>query len=132
MTLFPKKFRTSEKDAELAQLHANAAGKNNPFATINDLLGVQARGTDVDFKLPETNYGTISETEDGDITVDLTGARLNSTILIFHNAASEPSYPSTFKKSTLSGDYAPGEVNYIYVIYIDDDHQIYSVSQAAA
>jgi hypothetical protein len=74
-------------------------------------------------------YGSTGTPETGNITVVLTSAKKGVSVLLLHNSGSAPTFGSAFKKSSNSGDYATGQLNYIDTQYIDDTHIRYSISQ---
>ena len=112
------------------EVESNGVSNYSIEGAVNGATTGQTTGTVVNFAT-EAVYGTTTSPGTGNITASLVGAILANTILIIHNAGSEPTYPSTFLKSTLSGNYVIGSLNYIYVTYIDATHQIYSISQTA-
>ncbi len=91
---------------------------------------VQRSGTELLFN-GNANYGTISVPESTNITVDFTGSVLGAGVLVIHNNSSEPTYPASFKKNTLSGNYVPNVVNFIYCEFLDTNNVIYNISQRA-
>lgn len=100
------------------------------YFTFDQLGIVQRTGTAIQFDL-NANYGTPSTPETGNITVSLTNAKLGICQLIIHNNGTEPTYPSQFKKGSLSGTYVSGQINYILCEYFDATHIVYSISQSA-
>jgi len=74
-------------------------------------------------------HGTNSAPVTGNIATDYSNAVLGTFVLVVHNDSVEPSYPATFKKSSLSGSYVSGSINYIACFYMDSTHVIYSISQ---
>jgi len=81
-------------------------------------------GTEVTFTADKF-YGTTDTPETGNITATLTGAKLGVTVCVIHQTGSEPTYPVTFIK--VGGSYDSAKLNYIYIQYIDDTHQLYSI-----
>lgn len=74
-------------------------------------------------------YGTLTTPETGNITADITNAKLGVTNIIIHNSATTPTFGSQFKKLSGSGNYIVGAVNYIYCTFISVDEIIYSINQ---
>ena len=74
-------------------------------------------------------YGTLATPETGNITADVTNAKLGVTNIIIHNSATAPTFGSEFKKLSGSGNYTTGVVNYIYCTYISTTEIIYSINQ---
>lgn len=104
------------------------------FATISNLAlkaNVEATattGTAVTFTEDKV-YGSKATPETGNITGNITGAKLGVTILILHNSGTTPTLDSKFKKLSGSGNYAMSQLNYIYCTYIDTDEIAYSIQQ---
>jgi hypothetical protein len=71
-------------------------------------------------------YGTISSPITSSLTLDSTNPILGATNLVIHKAASL-SVPGTFKH--LAGVYSANVNNFIYIQYVDNNNQLYSVSQ---
>lgn len=74
-------------------------------------------------------YGSIASPETGNITADVTGAKLGVTNIIIHNSGTAPTFDSKFKKLSGSGSYVISVVNYIYCTYINATEIIYSINQ---
>jgi hypothetical protein len=74
-------------------------------------------------------YGTLDTPETGNITADITNAKLGVTNIIIHNSGTAPTFGSQFKKLSGSGNYVTGVVNYIYCTYISTTEIIYSINQ---
>lgn len=74
-------------------------------------------------------YGTLATPETGNITADVTNAKLGVTNIIIHNSGTAPTFESAFKKLSGSGNYITGVVNYIYCTYISTTEIIYSINQ---
>ncbi len=74
-------------------------------------------------------YGSIGTPETGNITADVTGAKLGVTNIIIHNSGTAPTFDSEFKKLSGSGSYVISVVNYIYCTYINATEIIYSINQ---
>jgi hypothetical protein len=87
-------------------------------------------GTLVSF-LVDKVYGTLTTPETGNITADITNAKLGVTNIIIHNSGTAPTFGSQFKKLSGSGNYSTGVINYIYCTYINDTEIIYSINQRA-
>lgn len=74
-------------------------------------------------------YGSIATAETGNITGNVTNAKLGVTVLVIHNHSSEPTFDSKFKKLSGSGNYITGAINYIYCQYINATEIVYSIQQ---
>jgi hypothetical protein len=85
-------------------------------------------GTLVSF-LVDKVYGTLTTPETGNITADITNAKLGVTNIIIHNSGTAPTFGSQFKKLSGSGNYVTGVVNYIYCTFITTTEVIYSINQ---
>lgn len=87
-------------------------------------------GTVISFTLDKV-YGTLATPETGNITADVTNAKLGVTNIIIHNSGTAPTFGSQFKKLSGSGNYVAGVVNYIYCTFISATEIIYSINQRA-
>ena len=87
-------------------------------------------GTVISFSTDKV-YGTLNTPETGNITADVTNAKLGVTNIIIHNSGTAPTFESQFKKLSGSGNYTTGVVNYIYCTYISATEIIYSINQRA-
>jgi hypothetical protein len=76
----------------------------NPAPVILFPNVVQRSGVNIKYDT-DTQYNTNLSTGTGDITADLTGARLGATCILFHSGATEPTYPATWTKLAGSQDY---------------------------
>ena len=76
-------------------------------------------------------YGSLATPETGNITADVTNAKLGVTNIIIHNSGTAPNFGSQFKKLSGSGNYTTGVVNYIYCTFISATEIIYSINQRA-
>ena len=85
-------------------------------------------GTVISFSTDKV-YGTLATPETGNITADVTNAKLGVTNIIIHNSATIPTFGSQFKKLSGSGNYVTGVVNYIYCTFISATEIIYSINQ---
>lgn len=85
-------------------------------------------GTVISFSTDKV-YGTLTTPETGNITADVTNAKLGVTNIIIHNSGTAPTFGSEFKKLSGSGNYVTGVVNYIYCTYISTTEIIYSINQ---
>lgn len=74
-------------------------------------------------------YGKPSAPVTGNITADLTGAKLGVTNLVIHNSATAPAFETRFKKYIGSQDYIPSVNNYIYMVYLENDTINYLIQQ---
>lgn len=98
---------------------------------LNLKLSVESQsttGTAISF-INDKVYGTLSTPETGNITADVTNAKLGVTNIIIHNSGTAPTFGSQFKKLSGSGNYVTGAVNYIYCTYISTTEIIYSINQ---
>lgn len=86
----------------------------------------QSSGTVISFT-EEKVYGTIASPESGNITNSLTGALLGRCVLIIHQAASDPTFPASWKKT--GGNYVKNANNFIYAMYIDNNNIHYHIKQ---
>ena len=79
----------------------------------------------------DTQYNTNLSTGTGDITADLTDARLGATSMLFHSGGSEPSYPATWTRLSGSQNYNTSSTwNLIVSIYHSDTFQTYYIVPA--
>ena len=85
-------------------------------------------GTVISFSTDKV-YGTLATPETGNITADVTNAKLGVTNIIIHNSGTVPTFGSQFKKLSGSGNYVTGVVNYIYCTLISTTEIIYSINQ---
>ena len=85
-------------------------------------------GTVISFSTDKV-YGTLATPETGNITADVTNAKLGVTNIIIHNSGTAPNFGSQFKKLSGSGNYVVGVVNYIYCTFISANEIIYSINQ---
>lgn len=74
-------------------------------------------------------YGSLTTLETGNITADLTEAKLGVTNIIIHNAGTAPTFGSEFKILSGSGNYSISNINYIFCTYINNTEIIYSINQ---
>lgn len=87
-------------------------------------------GTSISFAIDRV-YGTLTTPETGNITADVTNAKLGVTNIVIHNSGTAPTFGSEFKKLSGSGNYVTGVANYIYCTYISATEIIYSINQRA-
>ena len=114
----------------------NTSDANKPISTatqtaLNLKLSVESQsttGTAISFTIDKV-YGTLTTPETGNITADVTNAKLGVTNIIIHNSGTAPTFGSEFKKLSGSGNYVTGVVNYIYCTYISTTEIIYSINQ---
>lgn len=137
ITIHPSGNNTINKQP-VAYLNTNGGtAELQPCDNINYIMtGCNMFGGSVDERITtrilfdsDSNYGSIDSALTGNLTTSLDGANLDVTALIIHNDSAEPTYPTTFKKSTTSGTYQANEINLITVIYLSASVQIYSISQ---
>jgi hypothetical protein len=85
-------------------------------------------GTALTFAMDRV-YGSIASPETGNITANVTGAKIGVTNIVIHNHSSAPTFDSKFKKLSGSGSYTTGAVNYIFCTYINATEIVYSINQ---
>ena len=98
---------------------------------LNTKLSIESQsttGTAISFTIDRV-YGTLTTPETGNITADVTNAKLGVTNIIIHNSGTAPTFGSQFKKLSGSGNYVTGVVNYIYCTFISNTEIIYSINQ---
>ena len=116
----------------------NTSDLNKPISdaaqiALNLKLSIESQtttGTAISFTIDRV-YGTLATPETGNITADVTDAKLGVTNIIIHNSETAPTFGSAFKKLSGSGNYVTGVVNYIYCTYISTTEIIYSINQRA-
>ncbi|GAB3911883.1 SGNH/GDSL hydrolase family protein [Mucilaginibacter boryungensis] len=114
----------------------SAKGDDNAYAQRCFVLPKAKTGAVVSFQR-ESIYGTIALPITGDISFvqvadpDDLQDKFGMVCQMIHNDSAEPSYPSAFKKLSGSGDYVPGENNYIFCEYLSDDVILYNIQQAS-
>ena len=104
---------------------------NGGVFDLDNKLSIQANvstGVNISFST-DTVYGTLATPETGNITADVTNAKLGVTNIIIHNSGTAPTFGSQFKKLSGSGSYVVGVVNYIYCTFISSTEIIYSINQ---
>ena len=114
----------------------NTSDLNKPISTatqneLNLKLSIESPstiGTLLSFAIDRV-YGTLATPETGNITADVTDAKLGVTNIIIHNSGTAPTFGSQFKKLSGSGNYVVGVVNYIYCTFITATEIIYSINQ---
>lgn len=74
-------------------------------------------------------YGTTGTPETGNITGVLTAALFGSTVLVIHDNGSAPTFDGKFHQLSTSGSYVTGVINYIYCLFIDATHILYTICQ---
>ena len=138
--------KTNASATEKLDVNGNvkANGFKTPNGTANQALTANGSTFDLNLKLsteaPSTTgtaisftidkvYGTLTTPETGNITADVTNAKLGVTNIIIHNSGTAPTFGSEFKKLSGSGNYSTGVVNYIYCTYISTTEIIYSINQ---
>ena len=119
---------------ELRKLRREGGGSSSEIQTALDTkLSIETTyvtGTLISFTTDKV-YGTLATPETGNITADVTNAKLGVTNIIIHNSGTAPTFGSEFKKLSGSGNYVTGVVNYIYCTYISATEIIYSINQRA-
>jgi hypothetical protein len=111
------------------KLHPVTLGVALGLQTKAEIAASPSSGTLITFTR-DSVYGSIDTPETGNITSDTVGAQSMVTVLILHQAGSEPTYPANFVH--ISGTYDPAKVNRILCTYIDDNTIDYSISQPSA
>ena len=104
---------------------------NGGVFDLNLKLSIESQsttGTTISFTADRV-YGTLTPPETGNITANITNAKLGVTNIIIHNSATTPTFGSEFKKLSGSGNYVAGVVNYIYCTFITATEIIYSINQ---
>lgn len=128
---------TTKSDIGLGNVD-NTSDLNKPISNatqtaLNLKLPIESpstTGTVISFTTDKV-YGTLTTPETGNITADVTNAKLGVTNIIIHNSGTAPTFGSQFKKLSGSGNYVTGVVNYIYCTYISTTEIIYSINQRA-
>lgn len=87
---------------------------------------VDTTGTAISFDRPRI-YGSDSNPETGNVTIVTTGLIKGMTQLLIHNNGSEPSFAAGIK--IISGAYATGELNYIFLLAISSSSVLVSITQ---
>jgi hypothetical protein len=77
---------------------------------------VARTGTSISFDAPAV-YNSVASPATGNITEDLTGARIGVLQKIYHNDSSEPSYPAGWVNIG-SGTYDNSSLNIIYAEWV--------------
>ena len=116
----------------------NTSDLNKPISNaaqtaLNLKLSIESQsttGTAISFTIDRV-YGTLATPETGNITADVTNAKLGVTNIVIHNSGTAPTFGSGFKKLSGSGNYVTGVVNYIYCTFISATEIIYSINQRA-
>ncbi|MES2275466.1 MAG: GDSL-type esterase/lipase family protein [Bacteroidota bacterium] len=107
--------------------HFNATEWTNLGASV-ETLGLT--GAEISFDA-EAIYGTIDAPITGDITADVTGAKLGVISQIIHNDDVEPTFGANFKLLSGSDSYVTNQFNMIFCEYLDDHNILYSIQQIA-
>lgn len=126
-----RKFVTEEGFEISGGTETQALTANGGTFDLNLKLSTEApstTGTLISFTIDKV-YGTLVTPETGNITADVTNAKLGVTNIIIHNSATAPTFGSEFKKLSGSGNYVVGVVNYIYCTFITSTEIIYSINQ---
>ena len=125
--------RVSNENSRVTAENARVTAENARKAALDLKLSIESpstTGTLLSF-ITDKVYGTLATPETGNITADVTNAKLGVTSIIIHNSATAPTFGSEFKKLSGSGNYVAGVVNYIYCTFITDTEIIYSINQRA-
>ena len=126
---------TTKADIGLGNVD-NTSDLDKPVSTatqtaLNLKLSIESQsttGTAISFTIDRV-YGTLTTPETGNITADVTNAKLGVTNIVIHNSGTAPTFGSGFKKLSGSGNYVTGVVNYIYCTFITATEIIYSINQ---
>ena len=102
--------------------------KNESDSRYLPIKANSSTGTNISFT-NDRIYGSLASPETGNITADVTNAKLGVTNIIIHNSGTAPTFGSQFKKLSGSGNYVTGVVNYIYCTFISATEIIYSINQ---
>jgi hypothetical protein len=116
---------------ELADIDETVAGTDanrviTPLTLTAAYRTSQSTG-DINFSTPRV-YGTDSLPVTGNLTHDLTNARLGFVQKIYHEDSAEPTYPSGWVK--IAGEYVPDELNLIFVEFCGSGRVEYFILQA--
>lgn len=106
----------------------------NKFIAANPTGGFsQASGTLLSFNSAKI-YNTLDSPATGNITFDLTGAVIGTTLIVFHKHTSAPTYPIVAKvlSNSESYDTSGSFVNKIEFQYINDVNIQYKISKVVA
>lgn len=106
---------------------------NITATTYNDYIplpteAATSTGVTISF-VTDTLYGKLDTPETGNLTANVTGAKLGVNSTIIHNSSTVPTFSSEFKKLSGSGSYITGVINYIFCLYISSTEIIYSINQ---
>ena len=126
-----KKFVTEEGYKIVNGTPNQALTANGEVFDLNLKLSIESQtttGTSISFAIDRV-YGTLTTPETGNITADVTNAKLGVTNIVIHNSGTAPTFGSQFKKLSGSGNYVTGVVNYIYCTFITATEIIYSINQ---
>lgn len=110
----------------MANIKFTPAAGSDPLKL--NIEATQSTGTVLVFDLDQV-YGTTATPETGNITVNLTDAKLGVTNIVIHNNGVAPTFSAPFQILSGSGTYVTGVLNYIYCTYLDDTHIIYAINQ---
>lgn len=83
-------------------------------------------GTAIAFVVPQI-YGSDGSPETGNITINTSGLVVGMTQLVVHNNGTQPTFGSECK--IISGTYATGDLNYIYLQAISSTVVLVTISQ---
>ena len=125
--------RISNENSRVSAENARVTAENARKAALDLKLSIESpstTGTLLSFTTDKV-YGTLATPETGNITADVTNAKLGVTNIIIHNSGTAPTFGSQFKKLSGSGNYVTGVVNYIYCTFISATEIIYSINQRA-
>ena len=123
--------RVIAESSRVTAENARVIAENERKAALDLKLSIESpttTGTVISFSTDKV-YGTLATPETGNITADVTNAKLGVTNIIIHNSGTIPTFGSQFKKLSGSGSYVVGVVNYIYCTFITATEIIYSINQ---
>lgn len=114
----------------------NTSDANKPVSTAqqtaldlkSDVAATQRTGTALAFD-KDAVYNTIASPGSTNITLNVTGAKLGVTVMVFHFSDPAPSFPAEFNLISGTYDTTAGVVNRILCTYYDDNNVDYSISQ---
>lgn len=123
--------RVTAESVRITAENERVAAENARKAALDLKLSIESQsttGTVISFSTDKV-YGTLATPETGNVTADVTNAKLGVTNIIIHNSGTVPNFGSQFKKLSGSGNYVVGVVNYIYCTFITATEIIYSINQ---
>lgn len=127
---FPDATTVTKGKIQLAgDLSGIAASPTVPALTTKLPIEVpSASGAVISF-ITDRIYGSTTIPVTGNITINLSEAKLGVTNLIIHNSATVPTLPTALKKLNGSQNYITSVNNYIYMTYLDVNNINYIIQQ---